>query len=490
MAGTTRRTGRIATLAVTLAVASMALAAQADAFVYWGKQAGDLSRANLDGSGADPAFAPAGNACAVAVDGNYLYWVERNGTAIGRVGVDGTGANPSFIDGITAGCGLDVDAEYVYWADDGTDAIGRANLDGSGANPSFITTPAQACGGVAVTDDAIYWMDEGVRIGRAQIDGSNPDASIIDGSFGANCGEIAVNGARVYFPNGLTTVGRANLDGSAYDDSFVEATGFPCGVEVDGDNVYWGLNAGGLGRADLDGSNPDNSFISASGADPCGLAVDELIRPTATAVSCAPVQVASFQPVRCEATITDTGNGLKAPPAGTVAFTSSDTNGGYASGSTCTLAPRGADSASCSVGYSGSRTANLLGFYEGDEGAYSESSGFGGFATSSFALGAVTRNVRKGTATVGFTAPGPGAVNLSGKGLRPASVNLPAATSATLPVRGNRQLRKRLKRRGKAPVTVQLGFVPQGGGAEGLAEEPITLQRKVKKKRRRGGGRG
>ena len=48
---------RAALVLATLAVATLALAARADAFVYWANQGTDaIGRANLDGTGANQSF--------------------------------------------------------------------------------------------------------------------------------------------------------------------------------------------------------------------------------------------------------------------------------------------------------------------------------------------------------------------------------------------------------------------------------------------------
>ena len=78
--------------------------------VYWANSLGTIGRANLDGTGANPNFVQVGNAdrdnftCGVAVDSAHLYWAhfalnppDAIGDGIGRANLDGTGANPAFI---------------------------------------------------------------------------------------------------------------------------------------------------------------------------------------------------------------------------------------------------------------------------------------------------------------------------------------------------------------------------------------------------------
>ena len=166
---------RAALVLATLAVATLALAARADAYVYWttGSSA-TIGRANLDGTGVNQSFitgvgtSPDG----VAVDGAHAYWTYFDTDAIGRANLDGTGVNPSFIAAPTSrGSQVAVDGAHVYWvskfsdaapgppvlASPGTGAIGRANLDGTGVDPNFISGISFPAGGVAVDGPHLYW---------------------------------------------------------------------------------------------------------------------------------------------------------------------------------------------------------------------------------------------------------------------------------------------------------------------------------------------
>ena len=141
-------------LLAALALATLALAARADAFVYWTNlQTGAIGRANLDGdpNSVNNNFIPGVNAQAVgvAVDANYIYWANiatpapppEQGPpgAIGRASLDGTGVEPNFIPSVNAG-GVAVDDQYIYWADSDTGAIGRANLPNApDGDPTNIT---------------------------------------------------------------------------------------------------------------------------------------------------------------------------------------------------------------------------------------------------------------------------------------------------------------------------------------------------------------
>ena len=290
---------RAAVALVTLAVAILALAGRADAFVYWTNSAGgtdesgSIGRANLDGTGVNQGFIGATDPHGMAVDGAHVYWAGAS--VIGRANLDGTGVNQSFIGtgfgGISPGAfnpqQMAVDS-HVYWADSFRDqnnrlvgVIARANLDGTGVNDSFIVVNDAASNGVAVDGAYVYWTGANV-IGRANLDGTGVDQSFITGAnepWG-----VAVDGAHIYWVNaGNGTIGRANLDGTDVDQSFI--TGDPAtepeGIAVDGAHIYWANSQGGtggagtIGRANLDGTGVDQSFITGV-SSPLGVAVDAL----------------------------------------------------------------------------------------------------------------------------------------------------------------------------------------------------------------------
>jgi hypothetical protein len=108
-------------------------------------------------------------------------------SAIGRADLDGTDVDQSFITGATEPWGVAVDSNYVYWVNTGTGAIGRANLNGTDPDQSFIAgDPANVPEGIAVDDAHIYWADaEGPgngTIGRANLDGTGVNQSFITGA--------------------------------------------------------------------------------------------------------------------------------------------------------------------------------------------------------------------------------------------------------------------------------------------------------------------
>jgi hypothetical protein len=309
---------------LVVVVAFSALAAQADAFVYWSNNAAStVGRANLDGTGANQNFITgATDSFGTAVDGQHIYWSsfdDGQGTAIGRANLDGTGANQNFIAGANQPLGVAVDGQHIYWTNigPGPGSIGRANLDGTGANQNFITG-VNGPGGVAVDGQHIYWSTANGTIGRANVDGTGANQNFI--AVAGHAFGVAVDGQHIYWANdSADTIGRANLDGTGVNQNFIAGVGGSdlFGVAVDGQHVYWtNTGAGAIGRANLDGTGANQNFITGASA-PTGVAVDPLRAPTK--LTATPVLLGGLS-----ATLTQADTG--APVAGqTLTFTAGGT---------------------------------------------------------------------------------------------------------------------------------------------------------------------
>jgi hypothetical protein len=91
----------------------------------------------------------------------YVYWTNYDPGTIGRANLDGTGVDQSFITGLgTFPLGVGVDDAHAYWTYWDTDTIGRANLDGTGVDPSFIAAPTSRGSQVAVDGAHVYWVSK------------------------------------------------------------------------------------------------------------------------------------------------------------------------------------------------------------------------------------------------------------------------------------------------------------------------------------------
>ena len=287
---------RVALVLATMAVATIALAARAEAYVYWTElppprvshPPGGLYRANLDGTGGQFLTEVGSYPYGVAVDNAHLYW-SGPPRATSR-GPTSTAPAPTRASSPTSTLpaspiyGVAVDGAHVYWTSADTDTIGRANLDGTGVDRSFIAGASEPEGWRSTAPTSIGRTCDTDTIGRANLDGTGVNQSFIAGASDPR--GVAVDGAHVYW--GGTGIGRANLDGTGVDPSFIDLNAG--GVAVDGAHVYWAnLDTGGsavsslygttagIGRANLEGTGVDQCFIRS--ADAYGVAVDALGPP-------------------------------------------------------------------------------------------------------------------------------------------------------------------------------------------------------------------
>jgi hypothetical protein len=287
MRGRTRSTGVIA---ATLALlASLALAADAPAFIYWADSQNDrIGRAENDGSGVNPNFIQTGGLpIAVAVDSTYVYWANQGSGTIGRASIDGSGVDNSFITGIDLPSGVAVNATSIFWSSlEGE--IGKANIDGSNPKPSLITDPTQACG-VALDSGHVYWADQAGApsyIGRAGLDGSSKQPTYVTiPGISFPCG-VAVNSSNIFwadfgFVGPGTRIGRANTStGDGADASFIGDASGPCGVALFSSQLYWANFATGtIARANTDGTGVNQGFFNTGTNQICGPAIDGLSSP-------------------------------------------------------------------------------------------------------------------------------------------------------------------------------------------------------------------
>jgi virginiamycin B lyase len=285
--GQAQQFARTVVAVLGLLVLSLALAARAEAYIYWANDdPSTIGRADLDGTSVDQSFiTPAtGGVYAglgdLAVDSAHVYWTGSFAGTIGRADLDGTGVDPSFVTDVYPG-GLAVDADHLYWTNPRGDTIGRANRDGSGVDQDFIsgTYFASGLGDLATDTSHIYWANYGIgTIGRANLDGTNINQSFIEGyAPGAAPVSLAVDASHIYWAN-LTTIGRANLGGSGVERFITDPAPFSLltGLAVDSDHLYWTMGPPyTIGRANLDGTGVDPSFVTGTNYA-SGIALDSL----------------------------------------------------------------------------------------------------------------------------------------------------------------------------------------------------------------------
>jgi hypothetical protein len=101
--------------------------------------------------------------------------------------------------------------------------------------------------------------------------------------------------------------------------------------------------------------------------------------------------------------------------------------------------------------------------------------------TNTIAAGPITRNKKKGTATVTLTVPNPGQLSYTGTGVNvtgPASLAAPGDVQLTVRATGKKA--KKLKKKGKVSVSFGTTFTPNFGAA-GITPTNLTLRKKLKK---------
>ncbi len=286
-----RRAPRAWFVGCAAAGAMAALAAPAQAYVYWSDDSDNtIARATLDGQQVQQSFIQGvSNPGQVVVDATHIYWFNRGDGAIGRANLDGSGVNPDFIPGAAAaGTGLAVGDGYIFWTDFQNSTLGRANVDGSGAGT--IVTGLMSPRGVAVDASHVYWTNYGVEngqlpIGRANLDGTDAvnDFILAPSPGTGQIGQMVADSSHLYWGHG-PNIARATSDGSNINTAFAVAPGGNGGLAVDASHVYWSTNGDyfydghPIARANIDGTGVNPTFID---NHPLvgGIAVDGLAPP-------------------------------------------------------------------------------------------------------------------------------------------------------------------------------------------------------------------
>jgi hypothetical protein len=98
-------------------------------------------------------------------------------------------------------------------------------------------------------------------------------------------------------------------------------------------------------------------------------------------------------------------------------------------------------------------------------------------ACSAFTVGALSRNKKKGKATLTLTVPGSGQLAATGKGLKTASASPTASGDVTLNLKASGKAKRKLARSGKAKVKITLSWTPTGGSASTQGDK-VKLVRK------------
>jgi hypothetical protein len=103
---------------------------------------------------------------------------------------------------------------------------------------------------------------------------------------------------------------------------------------------------------------------------------------------------------------------------------------------------------------------------------------------NSFNLGAISRNKKKGTATIAANVPNAGTLTVSGKGVKAAAsraqtaVSISAPGKVKVPIRAKGKQRSKLNSTGKVNVKATITYTPTGGTAR-TQKRKVKLQKNV-----------
>jgi hypothetical protein len=112
-----------------------------------------------------------------------------------------------------------------------------------------------------------------------------------------------------------------------------------------------------------------------------------------------------------------------------------------------------------------------------DIGAYEIAPPVASPTCSKFTIGSLTRNKKKGTATLSVDVPGAGVLTATGKGLKKASTNATALGSVELKLKASGKAKRKLADKGKAKLTVTVSWAPTGNTAASQ-KHPVKLKKK------------
>jgi hypothetical protein len=390
--------------------------------------------------------------------GNFVYWANFDGNSIGRAKINGTGSNDNFITGASKPAGVAVDSKFIYWTEQPTSttgAIGRANLDGSGVNHQFITVGVNNPSELAVTPNGIYWANtaslDNSKIGHADINGANSTQTFIDPGSNVAITGLAADQSSIYYLDGISSsIGRAPLGGGTAQTNFIPVPSAQVGLAVDAGFLYWGTADNTVGRVAVGGGTPNASFVSnAAGAtqEVFGVAINS--------------QYVFW------------GN-----------------NSGALSGNFVGRANIGGGSPNPTLVPGASRPNWLA-----------------AAPSNKITVNSVSKNKKKGTASINSKVPGPGQVTLNqtntppdvnavAAGVKQVGLTITQASSFKLAVKPtgktakklNKQIKKQLKKKRKAKakvkVTTFIHFVPAGvAGVPNTQQVNVTLVRQKTKKK-------
>jgi sugar lactone lactonase YvrE len=315
--------------------------------IYWSDSipsspAGDIRRANLDGSGqtilVSGLSGPIGPALHLV--GGQMYWTDTNAGDIQRANLDGSGQT-TLVSGLAAvpnlpgawSPALDLARGQMYWTDGlegASGAIRRANLDGSGQTTLVSGLPAPRGVALDLARGQMYWADAaGGDIQRANLDGSG-QTTLLKGLTRPVQVALDLVGGKIYVPDRYDgQILRANLDGTG-QEILVQGLNGPVGIALDvaRGQMYWcEFDGGAIRRANLDGTGQETLITGLP--SPAYVALDLGAPGFAIFFSlAAPASVVPGTPFEVTVTALDPYGNTDVNYQGTVTFSTSDTDPG------------------------------------------------------------------------------------------------------------------------------------------------------------------
>ena len=197
-----------------------------------------------------------------------MYWTAKNAGEISKADLDGTNATVLVRTLSPEAIELDPVHDKMYWVEDYT-VVYRADTDGTDTESLFSIFEIPGIHlAVDGTNGTLYYahgLEEAAGvIGRADLDGTNRE--IIISEVTTSDIELDVPGGKMYFTfydpfTDLRALRRADLDGNNVETLF-ELDGYAKDIALDpmGGKIYWSDDNGSfdlIKRANLDGTNPE-----------------------------------------------------------------------------------------------------------------------------------------------------------------------------------------------------------------------------------------
>ncbi|XP_052903013.1 low-density lipoprotein receptor-related protein 6 [Anopheles moucheti] len=216
-------------------------------------QRSQINRISLDSPDYSIVPLPAGKLrYAIAIDydpvENYVYWSDKEESAIKRARADGMGgpAEEVVTAEIQAPDGLAIDwlARNLYWTDTGTDRIQVCRLDGSFRRVLIYDNLAEPRAiALAPTLGWMFWSDWGPKepkIERASLDGTERVLIVSQNLIWPNGIALDVGARKIYWCDAKAdTIEVANMDGSGRNTILSDNLPHVFGLSLLGDYLYW-----------------------------------------------------------------------------------------------------------------------------------------------------------------------------------------------------------------------------------------------------------